>query len=1021
MMPTFLNATDGVNPTDQVPLPFDGSPNSPTPSESGFELVEEEGKQKQQQMDGEADNQQKMDKIIPSVENLRVANGEEAQQQMAELEQKVVGDQKNAQPMDTFCASVTNRMELAKKLESKGVLYVRHHQQLKNALCGQKKNGKNGPTENFVLFCNKPNSTPDTLKQFFLALHYLFKLAEAQKNCLFVDLELFSDGHKKTKIPKVISNSLDVFPLIGARLIRLCGDQLVTDDWVAKKTQALGMCTARTSDPKKISSPVDKLLWPCHLPCPCAEKFGGKCPNGDHFWGCEQCGQTFKFAKQKNDDMGQKGLISHLFCDCGGTRVDRLTFFRCAFFADHGVHFHMFTTLDLLNIELERQSIKDIVKNLLLLGKTGNGKSTLLNAMHLYAQFETFEDALKLAQPANFDGLAAALYSKETYDENGDSVPIEVGLGGAGECREAGESQTQISKSYFIPPTEDEQFCCVIDTAGNGDTRGTEMDNQNMANTFGFLRGYDALHGVGIVLKENDNRADASFNYCINGLLSNLHKNVAQNIVFLITHSSGSGKTIALLRRLLKPIEEKTDVKIPLNESNVFSFDNAPFEALCLIKAKDVQYDEEEMEEFSRKWTKSVREFKRLLKHLATVKPHLTRETLSVYAARCAIADIMPIIASNGEQIQNNIVNMEIDETKKIIGEDEKKAEIKFDRVTYKSLGRRRVVCTSKRCTETAKTLGAEVKLHKKVCHDGCDTTGGEMPNGKLRWCKAFRKRDRSRRHFLFWSWIVDGEPGENCKNCGCSYKEHMVVETEQVVEKNVVADTALLERISEKRKELSTKEAFKQQLIEERDFCFKEPAKWFSFLKSSAMKAYNDNMERYIELAIQDAELREASNNGQSDYEEQKKRTDGTRKLLEFYRKERDMFTEGLDKASVNVEEFKFPTENVEQIFDGLFALEITGKQMKANYETTKEAQREHQKQSNAEAMHAQNLVKAKPTKCQSASNQKAIQCYLDEMTEKGQQQLGEGWKAGENAEPSPNVGMTDGGESEGEKKVFS
>ncbi|KAL3114698.1 hypothetical protein niasHT_017427 [Heterodera trifolii] len=1020
MMPTFHNANDGVNnPTDQVPPPFDGSPNSPTPSESGFELVEEEGKQKQQQMDGEADNQQKIDKIIPSVENLRVANGEEAQQQMAELDEHEVADQKNAQPMDTFCASAPKRMELAKKLESKGILYVRHHQQLKNALCGQKKSGKNGPTENFVLFCNEPNSTPDTLKQFFLALHYLFKLAEARKNCLFVDLELFLDGHKKTQMPKVISNSLDVFPLIGARLIRLCGDQLVTVDWVSKKTQMLGVCTARTSDPVKIPSPADQLLWPCHLPCPRAKKFGGKCPNGDHFWGCEQCGQTFKFVKQKNDSMEQKALITHLFCDCGGTRVDHLTF-RCAFFADHGDKFNAFTSDKLLNIELERQSIKDIVKNLLLLGKTGNGKSTLLNAMHFYAQFETFEDALQLAQHANFDGLAAALYSKETYDENGDSVPIEVGLGGAGECREAGESQTQISKSYFIPPAEDGQFCCVIDTAGNGDTRGTEMDNQNMANTFGFLHGYDALHGVGIVLKENDNRADASFNYCINGLLSNLHKNVAQNIVFLITHSSGTGKTIALLRRLLKPIEEKAGVKIPVNQSNVFSFDNAPFEALCLIKMKGVTYEKKEMRNFSEEWAESVQEFKRLLKHLATVKPHLTRETLSVYAARCAIADIMPIIASNGEQIQNNIVNMEIDETKKTIGEDEKKAaEIKFDKVTYNSLGKRRVVCTSKGCTETAKTLGGEVKLHKKVCHDGCSTTGGEIPNENLKWCKAFRKKDKWR--VLWVLWLVGGEPGETCKNCGCSYKDHMIMDTEQVVEKNVVADPALLKRISEKRKELSTKEAFKQQLIEERDFCFKEPAKWFSFLKSSAMKAYNDNMERYIELAIQDAELREASNNCQSDYEEQKKRTDGTRKLLEFYRKERDMFTEGLEKASNNAEEFKFPTENVEQIFDGLFALEITGPQMKANYETTKEAQREHQKQSNAEAMHAQNLVKAKPTKCQSASNQKAIQCYLDEMTEKGQQQLGEGWKAGENAEPSPNVGMTDGGESEGEKKVFS
>ncbi|KAL3071169.1 hypothetical protein niasHT_038439 [Heterodera trifolii] len=458
---------------------------------------------------------------IQSVEKLRVANVEEAQQQPVELEQEMADDQKNAQPMDTFRASAPKRMELAKKLESKGVLYVRHHQQLKNALCGQKKSGKNGPTENFVLFCNKPNSTPDTLKQFFLALHYLFKLAEARKNCLFVDLELFSDGHKKTQMPNVIS-SLDVFPLIGARLIRLCGDQLVTDDLVAKKTQTLGVCTARTSDHEKIPSPAaDQLLWPCHLPCPRAQKFGGKFPNGDHFWGCEQCGQTFKFAKQKNDDMEQKAPINHLFCDCGGTRVDHLTF-RCAFFADHGDQFHAFPSLDLLNKELERQSKEDIVKNLLLLGKTGNGKSTLINAMHFYAQFDTFEDALQLVQLADFNCLAAAFYSKETYDENGDSVPIEIGLGGAGECREAGESQTQISKSYFIPPAEDGQFCYVIDTAGNGDTRGTEMDKQNMANTFGFLRDIGALHGIGTVLKDQDNRADESFKYCVNdGILSN--------------------------------------------------------------------------------------------------------------------------------------------------------------------------------------------------------------------------------------------------------------------------------------------------------------------------------------------------------------------------------------------------------------------------------------------------------------------------------------------------------------------
>ncbi|KAL3114699.1 hypothetical protein niasHT_017428 [Heterodera trifolii] len=1043
MMPTFFNANDGVNnPTDQVPPPFDGSPNSPTPSESGFELVEEEGKQKQQQPGGEADNQQKMDKIIQSVEKLRVAIGEEAEQQMAELDQKVADYQKNAQPIDTFHAFAPKRMELAKKLESKGVLYVRHHQQLKNALCGQKKSGKNGPTENFVLFSNKPNSTPDTLKQFFLALHYLFKLAEARKNCLFVDLELFSDGHKKTQMPKVISNSLDVFPLIGARLIKICGDHLVTVDWVAKQTQMLGVCTARTSDHEKIPSPTaDQLLWPCHLPCPCAKKFGGKCPNGDHFWGCDQCGQTFKFAKQKNEDMGQKAPISHLFCDCGGTRVDRLTF-RCAFFADHGDKFNGFTSVNLLNRKLERQSKKGTV-NLLLEGKTGNGKSTLINAMHFYAQYDTFDDALRLVKLADFnsDSFAPASYSKSML-QNGKLVKIEAKLGNIG--RKSGESQTQISAAYVIPPAaEDGQLCLVIDTPGICDTRGIEMDTQNTANTFGFFRGFDVVHGVGTVFKDNDNRADESFKYCVNdGILSNVHKNGAPNIVFLITHSSGLGNAIGVVGELLQEIEEENGVKIPL-EDNVFSFDNAPFEALCLIKMKGVTYNGKQMRNFSEQWDESVQEFKRLMKHLATVKPHLTRETLSVYAARCAIADIMPIIASNGAQIQNNIVNREIEELNKTIGEDKKKAEIKFDKVVTVELKEPLMVCTSEKCKETVKTLDGDFLVPKrKDCAFDYSIGDGVVDSAIVTGGMAGGAASGAAGGALVGAFagpvgagigaLVGGSMGaiagsvagtvavakrwdeKECKKCGCCRRKHKSILTEQVVKRNVEVDPAVLERIKEKYKKLSMKEAFKQQMIEERDFCYKEPVKWISFLKSSAVKTFDDEMLKYIEQSIRDAEGKMAKLVGQF-REEQQKSIEALRKFKEFYIKERTLF----ETASNNAEAFKFPTENIEQIFDELFALEITGAQMKANYEVVKKAKRDHQKQFTAEEERRaakQNLVKAKPTKCQSASNQKAIQCYLDEMIENGQQQLGKGWKAGENAEASSNVGVTGGGESEAE-----
>ncbi|KAL3082571.1 hypothetical protein niasHT_030585 [Heterodera trifolii] len=722
----------------------------------------------------------------------------------------------------------------------------------------------------------------------------------------------------------------------------------------------LRVCTVRASDPKKILSPVDQLLWPCHLPCPRAKKFGGKCRDDDNFWGCEQCGQTFRFVKQ--DGKGQKTPITHLFCDCGGTRVDRLTF-RCAFFADHGDQFNAFTSVNLLNKELERQSTKETL-TLFLEGETGNGKSTLINEMLFCAKFPTFEDAFRLTTSADFnsDCLAAASYSK-LVERNGEYVTIEAKLGTG---RNIDESQTQFSEAYLIPPVEDGQPCCVSDTEGKNDSRGIGMDNQNKANMFGFFRGFDGVHAIGVVMKDNDNRDTKSFNYCINdGILSDLHKNGAPNIVFLITHSSGSAKVIPVVRKLLEEIEKKNGVKIPLNKSNVFCFDNVAFEALCLIKTKGVEYDEDEMEEFSRKWTKSAREFKRLKQYLATLKPHLTRETLSVYAARCAIADIIPVIASHGAQIQCNIVKMEIEELNKTIGEDEKKMEIKLDKVETKELDKPRMFCTSDKCSEVVKTLGGDVKVSKKDCVDNYSFADGVIDGTILTVCTWAGGPMGA----ITGAILVSKRRDEaKCKDCKCPRSEHKVINTEQIVKRNVDVDPAVLEQIRQKYKTLKMKDAVKRELIEERDICCKEAAKWIACLKSMAVKTDDDEMQSCIKQNIRDAEEKMAKLKGQS-REEQQKSIEALRKFEEFYDKERDIL---FKTASGNAAGFKFPTENIEQIFDELFALEITGAQMKANYEVVKKAKREHhQRQFTAEEERRaakQNLVKAEPTKCQIA-----------------------------------------------------
>ncbi|KAL3111183.1 hypothetical protein niasHT_017377 [Heterodera trifolii] len=184
--------------------------------------------------------------------------------------------------------------------------------------------------------------------------------------------------------------------------------------------------------------------------------------------------------------------------------------------------------------------------------------------------------------------------------------------------------------------------------------------------------------------------------------------------------------------------------------------------------------------------------------------------------------------------------------------------------------------------------------------------------------------------------------------------------------EKNVVVDPALLERIKEKLKTLDANKATKRQLIEERDFCCKEAAKWIACLESIALKTDDDEMLKYIEQSIQDAKEKMAKLVGQFN-EELQESIDAGGKFEALYRKQRSLF----ETASGNAAGFKFPTENIEQIFDELFAKELTGKDMKTSYEVVKKAKRAHQMQFTAEEERRaakQNLVKAKPTKCQIA-----------------------------------------------------
>uniref|UniRef100_A0A914IDR4 G domain-containing protein n=1 Tax=Globodera rostochiensis TaxID=31243 RepID=A0A914IDR4_GLORO len=297
------------------------------------------------------------------------------------------------------------------------------------------------------------------------------------------------------------------------------------------------------------------------------------------------------------------------------------------------------------------------ILNILLLGESCVGKSTLINALVNYLKHPTFEDAI---QAGKIEWVIPAKFNTEEYD---DDLRMEVKLGepSEDELLEFGKLHTKRPKAYIIHLKGGHKIR-LIDTPGIGGTDGEiKEDNENFHKTLNFISTLPELHAVCILLQSNRTRLTTQFKYCLNGLFTHLHKNAAQNIVFMSTFGRGAfykmGETRELLQEILNPIEAAHNLSIPLHRNRIYCVDNEAFKHLCLIKKANVQYSEKEMDNISESWSLADQELQRLFKYIPKLKPHRTWETVSLNEARRIIVDLAPALADISEAIQDNFIN----------------------------------------------------------------------------------------------------------------------------------------------------------------------------------------------------------------------------------------------------------------------------------------------------------------------------------------------------------------------------
>jgi GTP-binding protein EngB required for normal cell division len=309
--------------------------------------------------------------------------------------------------------------------------------------------------------------------------------------------------------------------------------------------------------------------------------------------------------------------------------------------------------------EISMPSSNTDIINILLLGESGVGKSTFINALANYLAFDKLQQA-QSGNPMVLIPVSFLITTGHNFEERTIKFGDVDSLNNE-DFDHPGQSVTQYCKSYVFHMNRDDRIKLrIIDTPGFGDTRGLDQDDRNMQHILEYVTNLSHLNAICFLLKPNESQLHIFLRQCFTRLFDIFGPDARNNIIFCFTNARSTfytpGDTAPLLKKMLSSF---TIPDVPFKKENTFCFDNESFRYLVALR-NDIQFSDEEKHEYEMSWSTSVTQSNHLIEYIHKKLPayYMDGELQSMKRAQLEIAHmIRPMLEAMRNILRNLILH----------------------------------------------------------------------------------------------------------------------------------------------------------------------------------------------------------------------------------------------------------------------------------------------------------------------------------------------------------------------------